>query len=214
MYKAILISPEVWAARNYQRMRKNPNDLVISAIRASGVTVNDVRDPQEVVALGDRLKREIDYLGLPYRQWMTPTGYSERAGWLSQGYLVRWISSSFRLASYLESRSGVRDAEVYAPIMGIPSTGALLGSDEASCRAEIGGSKRYEFIRRLLGYSDVRPDVGRITAMTQQMLEKDGSAGNGENYQMVKQKIAGTPGPSCVKSGLTSILASPRFLRQ
>ena len=220
IYRAILTSPQVWAAHNYQRMTKNPNDLVISAIRASGVTVKDFIDAKEVVALGAKLKAEIDYLGLPYRQWMTPTGYNERFGWMNQGYLVRWISSSFRLASFLESRSGVRGAEHYAPIMGIASGGGLTGSKEEQCRALIDsnnrpdGKKRYEFVRQLLGYGDVRPEVGLIRVKTERMMSKDGSAGTGENYLMVKQKINGAWGASCVKSGITSITASSRFLRQ
>jgi uncharacterized protein (DUF1800 family) len=220
IYRSVLTSPQMWAARNYQRMTRNPNDLVISAIRASGVTVNDFTDAKEVVALGARLKAEIDYLGLPYRQWMTPTGYNERFGWISQGYLVRWISSSFRLASYLESRSGVRGAEHYAPIMGIASGGGLTGSKEEQCRALVDsnnqpdGKKRYEFVRQLLGYGDVRPEFNVIKAKIEHMMSKDGSAGTGENYLMVKQNINGAWGPSCVKSGLTSIIASPRFLRQ
>ena len=264
IYRAILTSPQVWAARNYQRMTKNPNDLVISAIRASGVTVKDFTNAKEVKALGVQLKAEIGYLGLPYRQWDTPTGYNERFGWMSQGYLVRWISSSFRLASFLESRSdvGERGAEHYAPIMGIASGGELTGSKEQSCRVLVDsnnqpdGKKRYEFVRQLLGYGnlrteanlqllgygnlrteanlqllgfgdvrteailkllgywDVRTEANLIRVKTERMMSKDGSDGTGENYLMVKQKINGAWGPSCVKSGLTTITASPRFLRQ
>ena len=250
IYRAILTSPQVWAARNYQRMTKNPNDLVISAIRASGVTVKDFTNAEEVKALGVQLKAEIDYLGLPYRQWDTPTGYNELYGWMSQGYLVRWISSSFRLASFLESRSdvGERGAEHYAPIMGIASGGELTGSKEQSCRVLVDsnnqpdGKKRYEFVRQLLGYGnlrteanlqllgfgdvrteailkllgywDVRTEANLIRVKTEHMMSKDGSAGTGENYLMVKQKINSLWGPSCVKSGLTTITASPRFLIQ
>ena len=220
IYRAILTSPQVWAARNYQRMTKNPNDLVISAIRASGVTVKDFTNAKEVKALGVQLKAEIGYLGLPYRQWDTPTGYNERFGWMSQGYLVRWISSSFRLASFLESRSAMIGAEHYAPIMGIASAGELTGSTEQSCRALVDtnnqpdGKKRYEFVRQLLGYGDVRTEANLIRVKTERRMSKDGSDGTGENYLMVKQKIDGAWGPSCVKSGLTTITASPRFLRQ
>lgn len=220
IYRAILTSPQVWAAHNYQRMTKNPNDLVISAIRASGVTTNDFIEAKEVVALGAQLKAEIDYLGLPYRQWITPTGYNERFGWMNQGYLVRWLSSSFRLASFLESRSAMIGAEHYAPIMGIASAGELTGSTEQSCRALVDtnnqpdGKKRYEFVRQLLGYGDARNENILIRVKTERMMSKDGSAGTGENYLMVKQKIDGAWGPSCIKSVLTTITASPRFLRQ
>jgi hypothetical protein len=222
MYRAILTSPEVWSARNYQRMTKNPNDLVISAIRASGVTVNDFTDAKEVVALGARLKTEIDYLGLPYRKWITPTGYNERYGWIGQGYLVRWITSSFRLANYLESRSGPRGSEQFAPIMirRIPAVGGGEISAEQACRTLVDknnqpdGKERYKLVRELLGYGDVRPEVKLIQVKTERMMSKDGSAGTGENYLMVKQKINGAWGASCVKSGLTSITASARFLRQ
>ena len=218
IYRAILTSPQVWAARNYQRMTKNPNDLVISAIRASGVTVKDFTNAKEVKALGVQLKAEIGYLGLPYRQWDTPTGYNERYGWMNQGYLVRWISSSFRLASFLESRSAMIGAEHYAPIMGIASAGELTGSTEQSCRALVDtnnqpdGKKRYEFVRQLLGYGDVRTEANLIRVKTERMMSKDGSDGTGENYLMVKQKIDGAWGPSCVKSGLTTITASPRLV--
>ena len=73
---------------------------------------------------------------------------------------------------------------------------------------------RTEAILKLLGYWDVRTEANLIRVKTERMMSKDGSDGTGENYLMVKQKINGAWGPSCVKSGLTTITASPRFLRQ
>ena len=104
--------------------------------------------------------------------------------------------------------------------MGIASGGELTGSKEQSCRVLVDsnnqpdGKKRYEFVRQLLGYGDVRTEANLIRVKTERMMSKDGSDGTGENYLMVKQKINGAWGPSCVKSGLTTITASPRFLRQ
>ena len=160
-------------------------------------------------------------------------GYNELWGWMSQGYLVRWISSSFRLINFLESRSTVFDPttqrvprEMYAPIMRIATNGTLEGSAEASCRDQSNeprrsaGVKRYEFLRQRLGYGDVRTDAWRIRTRTEAMLSRDPlyiwRRDNmhlwGANDQMVWQKIDEIYGPSCVKSGLTSIVASRRFL--
>ena len=233
MYRAILVSPETWAATNYNRLVKNPSDLVISAVRASGLTSNDLQTSADTKLLSGRLFYEMRYLGLPYRMWMVPTGYNELWGWMSQGYLVRWISSSFRLINFLESRSTVFDPttqrvprEMYAPIMRIATNGTLEGSAEASCRDQSNeprrsaGVKRYEFLRQRLGYGDVRTDAWRIRTRTEAMLSRDPlyiwRRDNmhlwGANDQMVWQKIDEIYGPSCVKSGLTSIVASRRFL--
>jgi hypothetical protein len=227
LYRALLTSPETWAATNYNRWNKNPNDLVISAVRASGVTSNNLQTNPDIVGLGSRLSYEMSYLGLPYRKWMTPTGYNELSGWMSQGYLVRWITASFRLANFLESTSTSANPttqqvrrEMYVPMMGIATNGTLLGSTEASCRAKPDGVKRHEFLREQLGYGDVRSDAWRINTRTEAMLSRDPSYiwrnDNqylwGANKQMVWQKIDGIYGPSCVKSGLTSIIASRTFL--
>lgn len=218
LYRAILTSQETWAATNYNRFVKNPSDLVISALRASGVTSKDVQTSPDIIALGNRLFTEINYLGLPYRKWMTPTGYNELYGWMSQGYLVRWITSSFRLANFLESRSTAANPatqqvqrEMYAPIMGIATNGTVVGSSEASCRAKPDGVRRYEFLRQQLGYGDVRAEPWRIKTRTEAMLSKDAYRWDG-NIKMVWQKIEGAYGPSCIKSGLPSIIASQRFL--
>lgn len=237
LYRALLTSPETWAATNYNRFTKNPSDLVISAVRASGVTSNTFQTSSDTQSLGERLVAEMSYLGLPYRTWSAPTGYSELYGWMSQGYLVRWVTSSFRLANFLESRSTAANPakqqvqrEMYAPIMGIATNGTLVGSAEASCRGQsnelkwsVGtkrsaGMKRYEFLRELLGYGDVRVEASLIKTRTEAMLSKDPSYIPdentiwGANKKMVWQKIDGKNGPSCVKSGLTSILASRSFL--
>ena len=94
IYKSIVTHPNTWSPLNYRNKFKNPLELVISAIRASGLSVNQIN----IIHLRN-FNNLITTLGLNYRLWTTPDGYKENSDWISQGYLIHWAKDSSVIVS-------------------------------------------------------------------------------------------------------------------
>jgi uncharacterized protein (DUF1800 family) len=98
MYIAIVTHPNTWHADNFGNYLKNPMELAISAARHFGISVSDAKLDDHAKLL----KKQIEYIGLPFRQWTTPDGYEENGYyWRSQGYFVRWAKASTSLGRKL-----------------------------------------------------------------------------------------------------------------
>ncbi len=83
-------SPEFWSTEAYRAKVKTPEEFVISAVRASGATVNN---PQSLV-------QSLDKLGMPLYGMQTPNGYSwTQDGWVSTGALVSRMNFALVLTS-------------------------------------------------------------------------------------------------------------------
>ena len=90
-------SPEFWSTEAYRAKVKTPEEFVISAVRASGATVNN---PQALV-------QALDKLGMPLYGMQTPNGYSwTKEGWVSTGALVSRMN--FALVLTADRMPGVR----------------------------------------------------------------------------------------------------------
>jgi len=90
-------SPEFWAPAAERSKVKTPLEFVVSAVRASGATVNN--------ALG--LVQALDRLGMPLYGMQTPNGYSWMSDpWVSTGALVSRMN--FALVMSGDKLPGVR----------------------------------------------------------------------------------------------------------
>ncbi len=90
-------SQEFWAPEAQRAKVKTPLEFVVSAVRASGATVNN--------SLG--LAQALDRLGMPLYGMQTPNGYSwMSAGWVSTGALVNRMN--FALVLTGDKLPGVR----------------------------------------------------------------------------------------------------------
>ena len=90
-------SPEFWSTEAYRAKVKTPAEFVVSAVRASGATVNN---PQALVTA-------LDKLGMPLYGMQTPNGYSwTQEGWVSTGALVSRMN--FALVLTADRMPGVR----------------------------------------------------------------------------------------------------------
>ena len=90
-------SPEFWAPSAERAKVKTPLEFVVSAVRASGATVNN--------SLG--LVLALDRLGMPLYGMQTPNGYSwMSAPWVSTGALVSRMN--FALVMSADKLPGVR----------------------------------------------------------------------------------------------------------
>ena len=90
-------SPEFWAPDVQRAKVKTPEELVISAVRASGAAVGN---PQGLV-------QALDKLGMPFYGMQTPNGYAwTNEAWVSTGSLVARMNFALVLAG--DKLPGVR----------------------------------------------------------------------------------------------------------
>ncbi|HKO19246.1 MAG TPA: DUF1800 domain-containing protein, partial [Acidobacteriaceae bacterium] len=83
-------APEFWTPTTERAKVKTPEEFVISAVRASGATVNNTLP----------LVAALDKLGMPLYGMQTPNGYSWKSdGWVSTGALVSRMNFALVLAS-------------------------------------------------------------------------------------------------------------------
>jgi uncharacterized protein (DUF1800 family) len=88
--RAIIHSPDFWAATNVQNKVKTPLEFVVSAVRA----VNGAPDSTP------RLAQRVAQLGQPLFQKQTPDGYGERQeDWVNSGALLARMNFAVQLAS-------------------------------------------------------------------------------------------------------------------
>jgi uncharacterized protein (DUF1800 family) len=88
--RAILTSPEFLSPASYRVKVKTPFEFVVSALRATGASVEDARP----------LIRELQQLGMPLYMCQPPTGYKDSGdAWVNTGALVSRMNFSLRLAN-------------------------------------------------------------------------------------------------------------------
>jgi uncharacterized protein (DUF1800 family) len=87
---AIVRSPEFMAREARGAKVKTPLEFVVSAVRASGASVNDAED----------MARRIGQMGMPLYQQQPPTGYKDTAeAWVSTSGLLARLNFALDLAS-------------------------------------------------------------------------------------------------------------------
>lgn len=209
MYKAIVSAPQTWSRQNFQRGLKNPIELVVSMARNTGLMANQLQitsssgpDRSQTNVVSKTMLEHVTKLGLPYRKWMTPTGYKE-GGWLSQGLLVRVLDTSFQLANVLEKSN----TKSFAPIMGMMNQ-KLLGSSEDRTIKTQDPASRYNLVMQLLGNTPSRVDKSVIGSKTRNILSPVNSD---QHYrQLIEGKWIDVP----LKTGLILNMSSRMFLHK
>jgi len=87
---ALFHSPEFWAASDFRAKVKTPLEYVVSAVRSSGATVDNM---QPLVAA-------LRQMGMPLYGAVPPTGYKwDAEDWVSTGALVERMNFALALAS-------------------------------------------------------------------------------------------------------------------
>ncbi|MGH7523655.1 MAG: DUF1800 domain-containing protein [Gemmatimonadales bacterium] len=88
--RAIIRSPDFWAAANVQSKVKTPLEFVVSAVRAVAGTPDST----------PKLAQRVAQLGEPLFQKQTPDGYGEREeDWVNSGSLLARMNFAVQLAS-------------------------------------------------------------------------------------------------------------------
>jgi uncharacterized protein (DUF1800 family) len=88
--KAMLSSPEFWAADEYRAKVKTPLEFVVSALRASGAEVSDATP----------VARQLQNMGMPLYGMQPPTGYSMKAdAWVNSSALLGRMNFALTLTA-------------------------------------------------------------------------------------------------------------------
>jgi uncharacterized protein (DUF1800 family) len=88
--RAMYHSPEFWSTTVYRAKVKTPLEYVVSAVRASGANIQNLRP----------LANELRTLGMPLYGCVPPTGYNWQASsWVSTGALVDRMNFALGLAA-------------------------------------------------------------------------------------------------------------------
>lgn len=88
--RAVVRSPDFWTMSTIQAKTKTPLEFVVSAVRAVGGTPDDT----------PRLAAQLQRLGQPLFQMVTPNGYPETSGeWVNSGALLARMTFAVALAS-------------------------------------------------------------------------------------------------------------------
>jgi uncharacterized protein (DUF1800 family) len=86
----MLNSPEFWAAKAQRSKFKTPLEYVVSAVRATGLNVEDTKF----------LSRQISNLGMPLYGCTTPDGYKNtREAWLNENSTIQRLNFATQLAT-------------------------------------------------------------------------------------------------------------------
>jgi hypothetical protein len=123
-------SPEFWAPAAERAKVKTPLEFVVSAVRASGATVNN--------PLG--LVQALDKLGMPLYGMQTPNGYSWMSEpWVSTGALVSRMNFALVMAG--DRLPGVRTD--WTKLLG-PASAGLMGLSASRTRLVADGPETAE----------------------------------------------------------------------
>ena len=113
--RTIVTSPELFAPEAYRAKVKSPFEFVVSAVRATGIDLNNAMP----------LVMAVRNLGMPLYGCQPPTGYSDKAeAWVNSGALLNRMNFAVSLtASRQERGAGVR------PLQARGSAGSTVTSD-------------------------------------------------------------------------------------
>jgi uncharacterized protein (DUF1800 family) len=88
--RTLFKSPQFWAPSDFFQKFKTPYEYVVSAVRAAGLTVTDVRP----------LEGQLNQLGMPLYGYQTPDGYKNtRDAWLSADAMNRRLNFATALGA-------------------------------------------------------------------------------------------------------------------
>ena len=187
-------SPEFWDVHNYNAKFKTPYQYAISAVRATGI---DVQNFRPITGL-------LQQLGMPLYGYLTPDGYKNTADvWVNPDAMTRRISFATALASgRLPLTTSPTD----------PAVPLLSGNSQpASDRAPINRASATPESSVAVPLPPLTPSVNRPTQPIAPLdpTQLVNTLGNSFSTQ-TQQAIASSP--SALRAAL--ILGSPEFMRR
>ena len=208
-------SPEFWSTDVYRAKVKTPEEFVISAVRASGASVDN---PQALVTA-------LDKLGMPLYGMQTPNGYSwMQEGWVSTGALVSRMN--FALVLSADRMPGVQVD--WSGLLGEKPAAVVPAAFNPKAPVDPVVLKEERLEQALLGQAvsektraTVIGQSNDATVTEQAMAQFDlGPGGKGQKGNYLPRGMRATLGPNqapgdaqaAVMAGL--LLGSPEFQRR
>ena len=198
--RAMFEAPEFWAPTAERAKVKTPEEFVISAVRASGASVNNTLP----------LVAALDKLGMPLYGMQTPNGYSWKSeGWVSTGALVSRMNFALVLAS--DRLPGIT-ADWTRLVKGSVAADSQVTAKERKLEAALLGFPLSEKTR-----TQVLAEADDQTVPAQAAREFEGGrgygGGGGAMLAALGRRGAGPTDPqAAVMAGL--LLGSPEFQRR
>jgi uncharacterized protein (DUF1800 family) len=159
--RALLASPELWAAEAQRAKIKSPFELAVSALRATNAELDGATGVLDWVAR----------MGQPLYQYQAPTGYPDRAEqWVSTGALLARMNFGLELAS-----GRVAGARLDLP--------ALVGGHEPASREEALAA----FLPRLLPGRDTAAQLAQLKPIAEAPALADKVAARAEAAEATVQ---------------------------
>jgi uncharacterized protein (DUF1800 family) len=195
-------SPEFWSPSVYKAKVKTPLEFVVSAVRASGVNINNAQP----------LVQSLDKLGMPLFGMQTPNGYSWKSEpWVSTGALVSRMN--FALVFSGDRLGGVRTA--WPALLASENTGVKRVSATVGASPDAEKERKLETI--LLG--EPVSDRTRATVLaqfndptTKANAEKDFNLRDNDDGAMRVRRVGPQDAQAAGMAGL--LLGSPEFQRR
>ncbi len=108
VYLSIFTHPDFWSQKAYNQKIKTPFESLISSIRLSGVSIDNVTFANTNVNTGLSLLNYLVYLlkdsGMPLYECAPPTGYSDRGSdWISVKRIVNLYNTSSLTTSFYKN---------------------------------------------------------------------------------------------------------------
>jgi uncharacterized protein (DUF1800 family) len=191
-------APEFWAPSAERAKVKTPEEFVVSAVRASGATVNNTLP----------LIAALDKLGMPLYGMQTPNGYSWKSdGWVSTGALVSRMNFALVLAS--DRLPGVT-TDWAKLVKGTATSDSQVTAKERKLEAALLGFPLSEKTR-----TQVLAEADDQTVPAQAAREFEAGRGFGGGAMLAgfgRRGAAPTDPQAAVMAGL--LLGSPEFQRR
>ena len=192
-------APEFWAPSVERAKVKTPLEFVVSAVRASGATVNNALP----------LVGALDKLGMPLYGMQTPNGYSWKSEpWVSTGALVSRMNFALVLASDRLPGVGTDWSKL---VKGASTADSQVTAKERKLEAALLGFPLSEKTRTQLL---AEADDSTVPAQAAREFEVGRGAGGGAMMAVLGQRRA--PGPTDTQAAVMAglLLGSPEFQRR
>ena len=133
----LLHSPEFWSDATYRAKVKTPLEFVVSAVRATGASVDDALP----------LVRQLNNMGMPLYGAQPPTGYSMKAEtWVSSAALLNRMNFALALTSGKVRGVKVDTVQLAGGMSPPPDASATLSTMEAKLLASDVSKQTHESI--------------------------------------------------------------------
>jgi uncharacterized protein (DUF1800 family) len=202
-------APEFWAPETYRAKVKTPFEFVVSAIRATGV---DVQNAMPFV-------QTLNQLGMPLYQMQPPTGYSMKAeAWVNSAALLGRMNFALRLAAGRMPGVSFDPALLLA---GAPASGDaqqnLAVMESKLLAGDISKQTHDTILKQLQNPEAITQQLNQATARPMQQAPDKEEFSMAPNLRGRRQQNApGFTGPPPSKDNLIAglLLGSPEFQRR